>query len=102
MTVRNVIVIDKCDAIEYQWRQTLINARPPPEAPLPQASFTHLQPFYGGSKDQLTAEIFAPNEKKPFCTVKGAWNGVMIAKYASGVSTSASTTGSSALFDQCH
>ena len=58
---------------------------------LPQAWFTHhLQPFYGGSKDQLTAEIFAPNEKKPFCTVKGAWNGVMIAKYASGVSTSGS------------
>lgn len=44
------------------------------------------QPFYGGKKDQVSAEIFAPGEKKPFCSVKGEWNGVMWAKYTSGVS----------------
>jgi hypothetical protein len=41
-----------------------------------------LQPFYGGKKDQIVAEIFPPNDKRPFCTVQGEWNGVMYAKFA--------------------
>ena len=43
------------------------------------------QPFWGGKKHQVTADICAPNEKKPFCTVTGEWNGTMWAKYESGV-----------------
>jgi len=47
-----------------------------------------VQPFYGGKRDQLTAELYTPQDKKtPFCTVKGAWNGIMWARYAHGVST---------------
>jgi len=47
-----------------------------------------LQPFYGGKRDQLTAELYSPQDKKtPFCTVKGAWNGIMWARYVQGVST---------------
>jgi len=42
----------------------------------------HTKPFYGGKKDQITAEMYSPNDKKSFCTVKGEWNGVMAAKYA--------------------
>jgi len=46
-----------------------------------------IQPFYGGKRDQLTAELFCPQDKKTsFCTVKGAWNGIMWARYAQGVS----------------
>lgn len=44
-----------------------------------------LQPFYGGKKHRVTSEIFAPNEKKPIVTIDGEWNGVMYAKYATGV-----------------
>ncbi|KAK2164135.1 hypothetical protein LSH36_68g05061 [Paralvinella palmiformis] len=43
------------------------------------------KPFYGGKKDQICAEIFAPNEKKSFCIIKGEWNGVMWAKYSTGM-----------------
>lgn len=43
------------------------------------------QPFYGGKKHRVTSEIFAPNEKKPIVTIDGEWNGVMYAKYATGV-----------------
>ena len=49
--------------------------------------FVVLQPFYGGKRDQLTAELYSPQDKKtPFCTVKGAWNSVMWARYVQGVS----------------
>ena len=34
----------------------------------------------------MTSEVFAPNEKKPIVTIDGEWNGVMYAKYATGVS----------------
>jgi len=47
-----------------------------------------VQPFYGGKRDQLTAELYTPQDKKiSFCTVKGAWNGVMWARCAQSVST---------------
>ena len=29
----------------------------------------------------MTAEVFAPNQKKPFLRVDGEWNGKMIAKW---------------------
>ena len=46
-----------------------------------------LQPFYGGKKDRVTAEVFAPNDKRnPICSIQGEWNGVMVAKYDDGVS----------------
>jgi len=49
--------------------------------------FVVIQPFYGGKRDQLTAELYTPQDKKtPFCTVKGAWNGIMWARYVQGVS----------------
>ncbi|NXQ93346.1 OSBL9 protein, partial [Sagittarius serpentarius] len=41
----------------------------------------HTKPFYGGKKHRITAEIFSPNDKKPFCSIEGEWNGVMYAKY---------------------
>ncbi|XP_056132373.1 oxysterol-binding protein-related protein 9 isoform X2 [Lampris incognitus] len=44
----------------------------------------HTKPFYGGKKHRVTADIFAPNDKKPFCSIEGEWNGVMYAKWASG------------------
>uniref|UniRef100_A0A3Q3QZ42 Oxysterol-binding protein n=1 Tax=Monopterus albus TaxID=43700 RepID=A0A3Q3QZ42_MONAL len=46
----------------------------------------HTKPFYGGKKHRVTAEIFAPNDKKSFCSIEGEWNGVMYAKWATGVS----------------
>eukprot|EP00105_Crassostrea_gigas_P005452 XP_011419068.1 PREDICTED: oxysterol-binding protein-related protein 9-like isoform X1 [Crassostrea gigas] len=45
----------------------------------------HTKPFYGGKKHRVTSEIFAPNEKKPIVTIDGEWNGVMYAKYATGM-----------------
>uniref|UniRef100_A0A3P8W596 Oxysterol-binding protein n=1 Tax=Cynoglossus semilaevis TaxID=244447 RepID=A0A3P8W596_CYNSE len=47
----------------------------------------HTKPFYGGKKHRITAEIFAPNDKKSFCSVEGEWNGVMYAKWATGENT---------------
>ena len=44
------------------------------------------QPFYGGKKHKISAEVFSPGEKKAFLTIDGEWNGVMTAKWAeSGV-----------------
>lgn len=39
------------------------------------------KPFYGGKKHRIMAEVFQPNDKKPFLTVTGEWNGVMNAKW---------------------
>uniref|UniRef100_A0A336LKT5 Oxysterol-binding protein n=1 Tax=Culicoides sonorensis TaxID=179676 RepID=A0A336LKT5_CULSO len=39
------------------------------------------KPFYGGKKNRISAEIFAPNEKKSFVSINGEWNGVMEAKW---------------------
>ncbi|KAK9519289.1 hypothetical protein VZT92_022030 [Zoarces viviparus] len=47
----------------------------------------HTKPFYGGKKHRITAEIFAPNDKKSFCSIEGEWNGVMYAKSATGENT---------------
>uniref|UniRef100_A0A4W4EMR9 Oxysterol-binding protein n=1 Tax=Electrophorus electricus TaxID=8005 RepID=A0A4W4EMR9_ELEEL len=44
----------------------------------------HTKPFYGGKKHRITADIFGPSDKKPFCSVEGEWNGVMYAKWATG------------------
>ncbi|XP_075537756.1 oxysterol-binding protein-related protein 9-like [Dermacentor variabilis] len=44
----------------------------------------HTKPMIGGKKHQLTAEIFPPNDKRPFLTVSGEWNGVMTAKNIHG------------------
>ncbi|XP_012733257.3 oxysterol-binding protein-related protein 9 isoform X2 [Fundulus heteroclitus] len=44
----------------------------------------HTKPFYGGKKHRVTAEIFAPNDKKSFCSIEGEWNGVMYTKLATG------------------
>uniref|UniRef100_A0A8C2AD76 Oxysterol-binding protein n=1 Tax=Cyprinus carpio TaxID=7962 RepID=A0A8C2AD76_CYPCA len=47
----------------------------------------HTKPFYGGKKHRITAEIFAPNDKKSFCSIEGEWNGVMYSKLATGENT---------------
>ncbi|XP_059151876.1 oxysterol-binding protein-related protein 9-like isoform X2 [Physella acuta] len=44
----------------------------------------HTKPFYGSKKHKVTAQIFEPNEKKPFVNIEGEWNDVMYAKWASG------------------
>ena len=36
--------------------------------------------------EQVSAEVFAPNAKKPLLKVDGEWNGKMMAKWASGKS----------------
>ncbi|EEC05372.1 oxysterol binding protein 9, putative [Ixodes scapularis] len=41
-------------------------------------------PIIGGRRHQLTAEIFPPNDRRPFLTVTGEWNGVMTVKKPSG------------------
>ncbi|PWA20833.1 hypothetical protein CCH79_00007159 [Gambusia affinis] len=47
----------------------------------------HTKPFYGGKKHRVTAEIFAPNDKKSFYSIEGEWNGVMYSKLATGENT---------------
>ncbi|XP_023674650.1 oxysterol-binding protein-related protein 9-like isoform X1 [Paramormyrops kingsleyae] len=44
----------------------------------------HTKPFYGGQTHRVTADIFAPNDKKSFCSIEGEWNGIMYAKWISG------------------
>ncbi|XP_069964686.1 oxysterol-binding protein-related protein 9 isoform X2 [Bactrocera oleae] len=39
------------------------------------------KPFYGGKRNKVTAEIYAPNEKKPFVSIAGEWSGLMEAKW---------------------
>lgn len=43
------------------------------------------KPFYGGKKHKITADAFKPNEKKPFLSVAGYWNGSMEARWSDGV-----------------
>lgn len=38
------------------------------------------KPFYGGKRNRITAEVYAPNEKKSFLSVSGEWSGLMEAK----------------------
>lgn len=40
------------------------------------------KPFYGNKKHRIMAEVFGPEEKKPFLVISGEWNGVMEAKWA--------------------
>ncbi|KAL1513669.1 hypothetical protein ABEB36_003050 [Hypothenemus hampei] len=40
------------------------------------------KPFYGNKKNRVTAEVFGPDEKKPFLSITGEWNGLMEAKWA--------------------
>lgn len=42
------------------------------------------KPFYGGKKNRITAEVYAPNEKKSFLSVSGEWSGLMEAKWNDG------------------
>ncbi|XP_046661872.1 oxysterol-binding protein-related protein 9 isoform X2 [Homalodisca vitripennis] len=42
------------------------------------------KPFYGGKKHRITADVFGPQEKKPFLSITGEWNGVMEAKWSDG------------------
>lgn len=44
------------------------------------------KPFYGNKKHKITADVFAPNDKKPFLSINGEWNGVMEAKWNDKVS----------------
>lgn len=46
------------------------------------------KPFYGNKKHRVSAEIFGPEDKKPFLTINGEWNGVMEAKSNDKVSSS--------------
>lgn len=42
------------------------------------------KPFYGGKRNKITAEVYAPNEKKSFMSIAGEWSGCMEAKYNDG------------------
>ena len=42
------------------------------------------KPFYGGKKNRIQGEIYAPNEKKSFLSIYGEWSGLMEAKYNDG------------------
>lgn len=42
------------------------------------------KPFYGGKRNRITAEVYAPNEKKSFLSISGEWSGLMEAKYNDG------------------
>ncbi|XP_066146946.1 oxysterol-binding protein-related protein 9 isoform X1 [Euwallacea fornicatus] len=39
------------------------------------------KPFYGNKKHKVTADVYGPDEKKPFLNISGEWNGVMEAKW---------------------
>ncbi|XP_052243757.1 oxysterol-binding protein-related protein 9-like isoform X2 [Dreissena polymorpha] len=43
------------------------------------------KPFYGGKKHRVTGSMFAPNDKKPFCTLEGEWNTTIWAKHSTGM-----------------
>jgi len=60
--------------------------------------FVVVKPFYGGKRDQLTAELYTPQDRKiSFCTVKGAWNGIMWARSAQSVRTRQNVVASASL-----
>ncbi|KAH8327327.1 hypothetical protein KR074_010199, partial [Drosophila pseudoananassae] len=39
------------------------------------------KPFYGGKRNKVTTEVYAPSEKKPFVSIAGEWSGLMEAKW---------------------
>lgn len=45
------------------------------------------KPFYGGKRNRIQGEIYAPNEKKSFLSIYGEWSGLMEAKYNDGTKT---------------
>lgn len=47
------------------------------------------KPFYGGKRNKITCEVYAPNEKKSFLSINGEWSGLMEAKYNDGPHKSA-------------
>lgn len=42
------------------------------------------KPFYGGKRNKINAELYAPNEKKSFMTIAGEWSGLMEVKNSDG------------------
>ncbi|KAK5647456.1 hypothetical protein RI129_002348 [Pyrocoelia pectoralis] len=40
------------------------------------------KPFYGNKKHKISAEVFGPDERRPFVSISGEWNGVMEAKWS--------------------
>lgn len=42
------------------------------------------KPFYGGKRNKITAELYAPNEKKSFLSIAGEWSGLMEVKSNDG------------------
>ncbi|XP_008195979.1 oxysterol-binding protein-related protein 9 isoform X2 [Tribolium castaneum] len=40
------------------------------------------KPFYGNKKHKINADVFGPDDKKPFLSINGEWNGVMEAKWS--------------------
>ena len=51
------------------------------------ACLTTIDPFFSNQTTinlQLSAEVFAPGNKKPFLKVDGEWNGKMMAKWSTG------------------
>jgi hypothetical protein len=45
------------------------------------------KPFYGGKRNKIQGEIYAPNEKKSFLSIYGEWSGLMEAKWNDGSRT---------------
>lgn len=42
------------------------------------------KPFYGGKRNRITCEVYAPNDKKSFLSISGEWSGLMSAKAQGG------------------
>lgn len=42
------------------------------------------KPFYGNKKHRITADVYGPEDKKPFLNITGEWNGIMEAKWGEG------------------
>lgn len=47
------------------------------------------KPFYGGKRNKIQGEIYAPNEKKSFLSIYGEWSGLMEAKWNDGTKSKA-------------
>lgn len=47
------------------------------------------KPFYGGKRNKIQGEIYAPNEKKSFLSIYGEWSGLMEAKWNDGTKNKA-------------
>lgn len=56
------------------------------------------KPFYGGKRNRITAEVYAPNEKKSFLSVSGEWSGLMEAKSSGSSASDANKRSGSEVF----